>query len=608
MATLPIPPTPPQPPSDYTAPSPTGTVVTSYAELAAEMALAGPRVIVVADGVYTGAGLQTAQGHHIWAQRRGAVTFEFGIGFRGNGGVPGGSLHGIVFDVDDLANVDPTALLNEAIVNTWDSVAPLTIGSNLVIEDCEFDGNGVVGSGIQATSPSGLTVRRCVLRNFIDVGISAFRNGSGPDDFDTIILEDLVVEGVSRPVPGSAGGLNAEVGLYLGHRFELRRFAIRDCAWAGVGVINGVSGWTIEDGDIDRVGWGYFEGGSVGLYCEHCHDGDIRRMRFGMHQKVGINCEWNQDNADPHQNSLVPRNHTIRIEDAHIQAYKVGIGFDLAVANCTVRRCRIERAWLAGALDNNTFPDDNGDFPPPDGFPAIETTNAVDIESCSFLLHPSVPLVLHDHHGTASLPPTVPGWPLSPAEVDPALLTLTAFGRMGELAALLQSRMPTMLRRAPQARAVAQWLAEQLSEAHEAIVSAHAPLSEATAVQLDKHGAGLMRPRAGLSDDEYRLELQVKAAALFRTRSPELAVDLLRLLTTDSPSSGSFQEWPPAAYEYTLEDIDGPTAARWESLLRTAKPEGVRMQTRVVEDAANAFRFDSGPGYDEGLYAYTLES
>ena len=363
MVALPTPPAAPRPPADYAAPTPTGAVVTTYAELAAEMALAGPRVIVVADGTYSGAAITTNQGHRVWAQHRGAAVFEFGIGFRGNFGIAGGALHGLVFDVDDVANVDATAILNEAIVNTWDAVAPVTIGSGLVVEDCVFDGHGVVGSGIQAASPGGLKVRRCEFRNLIDVGVSAFRNGSGPNDFDPIILEDIVVENVARPVPGSAGGVSAELAFFLGHTFELRRFRIRDCAWAGVGIVNDANGWAVEDGDIDRVGWGYFVGGGVGIYCEHSHDGDIRRCLLGPQMKVGINGEWNSDNADPWLNSLVPRNYDIRIEDVRSQAYKVGIAFDLSVADCTVRRCRIERAWMAGILDNNTFPDSNGDFP-----------------------------------------------------------------------------------------------------------------------------------------------------------------------------------------------------------------------------------------------------
>lgn len=414
--------TPPSPPASYTAPTPTGSVVNSYAALAAEVALAGPRVIVIADGTYTGAGLTTNQGHQIWAQNQGGVTLDFGIGFRGNGGVAGGEVHGIIFNVSDIGNVDSSALLNEAIINTWDSVSPFTIGSNLIVEDCEFHGNDTIGSGIQAASPSGLTVRRCVFRDFIDVGISAFRNGSGPNDFDLITIEDVDIANVSRPVPGSALGVSAEMGIFIGHRFEARRLLIRNCAWAGIGLVNEVSDWVIEDADIDEIGFGYFELGSVGVYCEESHDGLICRSTLGQNMKVGINCEWNQGNVDPYLNSYVPRNYNITIQDSIIDSYKVGIGFDLGVTGCLVQRCQFSRSWMAAVLDNNQFPDDNGDFQPPVDYSPIESTNIIDEASCTFCLHPDVPPVYHDQHGGAALAPTIPGWPLEPSLVDESLL------------------------------------------------------------------------------------------------------------------------------------------------------------------------------------------
>ena len=413
---------PPRPPASYTAPSPTGSVVTTYAELAAEMALAGPRVIVVADGVYSGAGLTTNQGHEVWAENMGSATLEFGLGFRGNSGNVGGAVHGFVFDVDNIANVDGTALQNEAIINTWDSLAPYDVGSSLLIEDCTFNGNDVVGSAIQATSPSGLTVRRCVIENFIDNGVFAYRNGSGPDDFDLMTFEDLDISNVARPVPGSAGGVNAEAGLYIGHRFVARRIRIRDVAWTGIALVNEVNDWSIEDGDFDNIGWGLFEAGSVGVYCEESHDGVICRSIFGPNIKVGVNCEWNGGDTDPYENDYVARNHSITIQNCTFNTYKMGVHFDVTVQDCLVQNCHFTRSWLAAVLDNNEFPDATGDFEPPDGVSPIESTNTFDEASCTFCLHPDVPTILHDHHGGAALAPTIEGWALTAAEVDESLL------------------------------------------------------------------------------------------------------------------------------------------------------------------------------------------
>lgn len=414
--------TPPKPPSSYTAPTPTGSIVNTYAALAAEVALAGPRVIVVADGTYSGVGLTTNQGHQIWAENQGGATFDFGIGFRGNGGNAGGEVHGVIFNVTDIGDVDSTALMNEAIINTWDSVAPYTIGSNLVIEDCEFYGNDIIGSAIQAASPSGLVVRRCIMRDFIDTGVFAFRNGSGPDDFDTIILEDLDIANISRTVPGSGLGLTSESALVIGHRFEVRRVLVRNCSWSGIGLINEVNNWTIEDADIDQIGFGYFESGSVGIYCEESHDGLICRSTLGSEMKIGVNCEWNGDNVDPYLNNYIPRNYNITVQDSIIDAYKIGISFDISVSGCLVQRCQISRAWKAGVLDNNQFPDDDGDFPVPDGYSAISSTNVVDYESCTFCLHTDVPAVSYNHHDGPGQLPTITDWGLTPGTVDTSLL------------------------------------------------------------------------------------------------------------------------------------------------------------------------------------------
>ena len=415
----------------YSPPSPTGSVVSSYAELAAEVALSGPRVIVVADGTYTGVSLTTAQGHELWAENFGGATLEFGIGFRGNGPNAGGALHGFVFDVDDIANVDSTALLNEAIVNTWDSLDPYTVGSGLVVEDCTFNGNDVVGAGIQAASPGGLTVRRCTFTNFIDQGIFAYRNGSGENDFDRITIEDVDISNVSRAVPGSGSGATVEAGIYIGQRFDIRRVPIRDCAWAGIVMANEVAEWTLTDYDIDRIGWGYFSGGGVGIYCEQSNNGLIHRGWIGYETKVGINCEWNGTASDPWVDDYTARNYGINITDATILSYKIGIHWDVSVQGCTARDVHIERAWRAGILDNNAFPDADGSYPLPVDELPIYSRNAADLSTCTFLLAEGIPHYLNDHHlGVSAAAPT--DWPATPDDYDDTgdvTLSYTAFDR-----------------------------------------------------------------------------------------------------------------------------------------------------------------------------------
>lgn len=621
---IPTLPTPPTPPTDYDAPTPTGSVVSTYAELAAEMALAGPRVIVVANGRYTGSAITTTQGHQIWAQNRGGAVFEFGIGFRGNAGNSGGEVHGVIFDIDDTANTDTTALLNEACVNTWDAVAPYTVGSDLVIEDCEFYGNRVIGSGIQAASPSGLTVRRCRFRNFIDVAISAFRNGSGPDDFDLIVLEDLDIADIARPTPGSASGVSAEIGLNLGHRFEARRVKIRDCAWAGVGLVNEVNGWILEDFDIDRVGWGYFEAGSVGIYCEHSHDGDIRRCLLGPEMKVGINAEWNSDNADPWLNSLVPRNYDIRIEDVWSFAYKVGIHFDLSVSGCTVRRCRLERSWMAGVLDNNTFPDDTGAFPVPSGREPIVSTNVVDFATCEFVLHPDVPTLLHDQHGGAALAPTVEGWPLDPLEVDENDLQFSwtpvpnveillgppkAWGArengdptdpesplvpilVGEWNAVQTAtdRIFKQWERTVTWPATMQAIGELFADVEEVLsdVRLRRHRSTAEGVQLEEVGALVNRPRGSLSSDaDYRLAILSDAWSQIASGTGPQVIEIVSALTD---GAGLVREFFPAVFQIRVPNLDAVRFDLLSDIMRDVPGAGIgAILSTYDEDLAGGF-------------------
>lgn len=621
---IPTAPTPPTPPTDYEAPTPTGSIVTTYAELAAELALAGPRIIVIADGDYSGAGLTTAQGHQVWAQSRGGVTLRFGIGWRGNGGVTGGGAFGIIFRVDDIANVDATALLNEAIINTWDAVDPIEIGSGLTVEDCEFYGEGVIGAGIQAANPDGLTVRRCVFRDFVDTAISAFRNGSAPDAFDVITLEDLDIARISRPVPGSALGVSAELGINVGHTCAIRRVKIRDCAWAGVAFVNEVSGWFIEDFDIDRCGFGLFELGSVGIYCEHSYFGTIRRGYLGPDMKVGINCEWNSDNTNPYLNSLVPRNSDIVISDVRCLAYKIGIHFDLSVARCEVSRCRIERAWFAGILDNNVFPDDSGDFPVPDGEEAIATTNVVDLFSCEFLLHPEVALLRHDQHGGAALLPTIAGWPLTAEEVDTDLLmysrplwegqTLTrgpaqSWGaRVGgdpadleqELLAIEPGEMDVVQsaldRRYKQLEVTPgdtddPWgdllslIGEVFDEPEAVLQSVDVDRHRRTAqgLQLEQIGALVGRPRGSLtSDEDYRQAILVDASTLFSSGTLPEVLELAEALVGQA---GEVVEMFPAAFRLRIPDLSAARAALLADILSDVPGAAISAQLSTYDSA-----------------------
>ncbi len=179
-----------------------------------------------------------------------------------------------------------------------------------------------------------------------------------------------------------------------------------------------------------------------------------------------------------------------------------------------------------------------------------------------------------------------------------------------DLVARMRLRIPTVLRQRPEMRGLFDFLLEQMQHLEEVAerTADHRSLTRSFGASLDRHGVGLNLRRLGLADERYRKALVVRFMALFRHRTNTLAVDLLRALTTDTATTATYTSLPPASYQYTFWDIEGEVAVWWEALLRTAKPRGVRMQTLVVEQTSAAFRFDSGPGYDLGQYAYTLET
>jgi hypothetical protein len=178
--------------------------------------------------------------------------------------------------------------------------------------------------------------------------------------------------------------------------------------------------------------------------------------------------------------------------------------------------------------------------------------------------------------------------------------------------ARIKKRLLTQFRDKPQIDAWITWLSEQLQEMEGIVhnVRWYTLLANGFGKQLDLHGVGLGLKREELDDDDYRTALIVRFVSLFVRRSPALARNIMGVLTAGTDTTYSYQEHYPAAYEISLREITAEVAAWWESLLRTAKPEGVRFTVKVSEVEATAFRFDTeGAGYDQGnAFAYTLES
>lgn len=172
---------------------------------------------------------------------------------------------------------------------------------------------------------------------------------------------------------------------------------------------------------------------------------------------------------------------------------------------------------------------------------------------------------------------------------------------------LALSRMSTILRSLPGYVAQAEWITDLLQEFAEAQARTRAAmnLSTSSGRSLDLHGRGLNQPRLGMTDDVYRQTLMVRWVALFHQPTLEGLYTILNLLTDGTAIEYRVLEFHPLAYTVELRGISEAEATRWAGLIRTAKPYGIRLDVVAVPEG-DWFRFDVGPGYDEGQLATTF--
>lgn len=417
-----FPPTPiVEPPSDALPPAPYtvpggGVYVTNMTELATAWAGGTPTDIVLADGIYDQAGPlpNINVPHRLWAENLLGAELRIGLSWGNNTTGSAGELHGIAFNVDDIAKVSPLGQTAEkCIVLTWMGPA-FTFAGNLVVEDCTFDMNSVIGSAIQATSPQNLQIRRCEIRNGIHWGILAFRNTlSGSALLTPMQIEDVRIERIRYPVQSLSNGGQ---GIWVGHRANVLRTNVSDVDWAGLAVVNDASNVLLQDIIANNCQQGYLDPGGRGIYLEQCHDVQINRYYCGPESMFGISAEWNLGNSNPYLNDWVPRNYDVWVNNANINSYKIGISWDMTVQRCQVQNSYFSRSWRAAILDYNEF------LSPPGPY-LIQSTNVAALWKCIFRLADVAPSLLHAHHLTYLAPPP-PGWPSTPAGYNEAALNV----------------------------------------------------------------------------------------------------------------------------------------------------------------------------------------
>lgn len=118
---------------------------------------------------------------------------------------------------------------------------------------------------------------------------------------------------------------------------------------------------------------------------------------------------------------------------------------------------------------------------------------------------------------------------------------------------------------------------------------------------LDVIGRLARVDRLGRSDDEYRAVIQVWIAA----HDSDGGVDeLLWIVAQLVGVDCEYRDYPPASYRMVYETgspISDRTATDTARAMETATSAGVGYQ--LVEGTTGAFRFDSGPGFDQGKLA-----
>ncbi len=290
----------PIPPSTYALPV-QAVRVSNAAELAT--ALAGPALdIVLADGSYAQAApFVNSDGHRLYAEHLGGAVLRTGIVVGGNFGRSGAVLRGLAFDVSD-----PAKAFGGGIVHVWGNA-----GASAQVLDCTFRGNWSVPFGLLAFNTSGLRVERSQFFSFSDVAVRLSDNVSVAYGSSTPVMEtvqDILIDGVSRPTPGSSNG-TAEAGLWIGHpvRKGVLRVKVRNVAWSGIQTVN--NAWDTNYADLDVDMSGPRQAAGVGVYMEHYTRNVVFDRMSVTGARVGFAGEW----ADPSWGGVAGAHHvTIR--------------------------------------------------------------------------------------------------------------------------------------------------------------------------------------------------------------------------------------------------------------------------------------------------------
>lgn len=132
-------------------------------------------------------------------------------------------------------------------------------------------------------------------------------------------------------------------------------------------------------------------------------------------------------------------------------------------------------------------------------------------------------------------------------------------------------------------------------------------IESAEGVQLDGLGDIVGEAREGRVDADYREALEGRIVLNLGSGQPEV---IIRLLNCANCNGGAeLIEYFPASFDvrmrHAVMDIDA--AERLAALIQSGKAAGVKAHLIFAfSPEAELFRFDSGPGYDQGKWAGAL--
>jgi hypothetical protein len=225
-------------------------------------------------------------------------------------------------------------------------------GKNSQVLDCVLRGNWTIPVGLLAYNPEGLRVERSQFYAFTDEGLRLSDNvtvayGSATPRIG--IVQDVLVDGVSRATPGASDG-TAEAGIWIGHPVQggVNRVKVRNVSWSGIETVNNAWDTSYTDVDVDMSGAKQAHG--VGVYLEH-YSRNLVFDRFSVTGvRVGFNGEW----ADPAWGSvaashgLTLRNGVVDSAGSTLPGNQAGVFLDEGTDTTTVSGVTFRNQRWAG--------------------------------------------------------------------------------------------------------------------------------------------------------------------------------------------------------------------------------------------------------------------